>query len=359
MPTQSQPVTIGIIGLGRAGWGMHCKELETRRDRFRIVAGCDIIRERRDQFATTYGARAYRRPEELVRDPEIELVSIATRSPDHVDHALLALTAGKKVFIEKPIAISYAEARRLLKEAGRHKRNLYVRHNRRFEAAFNQILDIMESGLLGEVFEVKLRRLGYSRRDDWQTILRHGGGQLLNWGPHIVDHALQFLASPVASMWSDLKKVAAVGDAEDHLKIVLRGTNGRVVDLEISGGSARGEPVYWMAGSRGALTSDEKTIELRYLDPAVRLPRRRAKAGTPDYGSFGSKEDLPWIVESRPVRKEVGPDSIWDALYATLREGAPFRVTLQESLAVMRILSRARKGTPFESVGDLDGTCAP
>ena len=39
----TQPIKIGIVGLGRAGWGMHCKELETRRDKFEIVAACDII----------------------------------------------------------------------------------------------------------------------------------------------------------------------------------------------------------------------------------------------------------------------------------------------------------------------------
>lgn len=351
MSLSTAPISVGIVGLGRAGWGMHCAELESRLDRFRIVAGCDPIAARRAQVTTKFGAKAYRSIEQLVRDPAVELVAIASRSPDHVDHALAALAAGKKVFVEKPIATSYNEAKRLLKGAGRNRKNLFVRHNRRFEAAFNQILEIMRSGILGEVFEIKLRRLGYARRDDWQTILREGGGQLLNWGPHIVDHALQFLESPVETMWSDLRKVAAVGDAEDHLKIVLRGRNGRLVDLEISGGCAIGEPVYWVAGGKGSLTSNEKTIELKYLDPKAKLAPRRAKAGTPEYGSFGTKESLPWVTESREVRKDIRPDCIWDALYATLREGAPFRVTLEESLEVMRVLSLARKGTPFQNEG--------
>ncbi len=351
MSTENRPIAVGIVGLGRAGWGMHRAELEQRPDRYRIVAGCDPIAERRAQIGERCGGRPYRTIEQLVRDPEVELVSIASRTPDHVDHALIALAAGKKVFLEKPIATTYAEARRLVRQAGRNRRNLFVRHNRRFEAGFNQILDIVRSGLLGEVAEIKLRRLGYSRRDDWQTLLRHGGGQLLNWGPHVVDHALQFLESPVASMWSDLKRIAAVGDAEDHLKIVLRGGNGRVVDIEISGGSAMGEPVYWIAGSRGGLTADNKTIQLRHLDPAVTLGRRRAKSGTPEYGSFGSREDLPWISQTVAIRDEPSPSCIWDALHATLRGGAPFRVTLEESLEVMRILTLARKGTPFEAVG--------
>ena len=102
--------------------------------------------------------------------------------------------------------------------------------------------EIIRSGILGDVYEIRLARHGYQRRDDWQTIKEFGGGQLLNWGPHIVDHALRFLESPVATQFSDLKFIAAVGDAEDHLKIVLKGENGRFVDMEISGGVALGAP---------------------------------------------------------------------------------------------------------------------
>ncbi len=351
MSTTDTPITVGIAGLGRAGWGMHRSELSGRPERYRIVAGCDTLPARRALLAEISGARAYRTVEQLVRDPEVELVSIATRSPDHVDHALLALSAGKKVFVEKPVATTYAEARRLVRQAGRNRGNLFVRHNRRYESAFNQILDIVRSGLLGEVAEIKLRRHHFARRDDWQTLMRHGGGQLLNWGPHVVDHALQFLESPVASMWSDLQRIAAVGDAEDHVRILLRGENGRVVDLEISGGAALGEPVYWIAGSRGGLTADNKSIRLRHLDPAVKLPPRRAKSGTPEHGSFGSKEALAWIEQTLPVESEFAPACIWDDLYETLRHGRAFRVTLEESLEVMRILTLARKGTPFEAVG--------
>lgn len=349
MSAAKNPIRVGIVGLGRAGWGMHCTELEKRTDTFKIVAGCDPVKARREQVVEKFGAKAYASIDKLIADPDVEVVSIATRSPDHVEHAIKAMAAGKIVFCEKPIAMNYEEAKVLMKAAKKYPGKLFIRHNRRFEAAFNQIEDIIRSGKIGDVHEVKLRRLGYSRRDDWQAIINAGGGQLLNWGPHIVDHALQFLGSPVASMWSDLKKVAAVGDAEDQLKIVLRGENGIVVDLEISGGAAINEPVFSVAGSKGALTSNEKTIELKYLDSKVRLAPRRAKVGNPEYGSFGTKEDLPWIHESLEVRKDMGPDCIWDALYETIRNGKPFRVTLEESLEVMRILTLARKGTPFQN----------
>jgi predicted dehydrogenase len=342
---------VGLAGLGRAGWLMHCDEIEARREKFRLVAACDVEADRCARVAARFGCRTYTRIEDLIADPEVELVDIATRSPDHVRHATLALRAGKDVFLEKPIATSYADARRLLAEARRARGTLYVRHNRRFEGPFNHIRDLIASGILGDVHSVKLRRNGFQRRNDWQTILRCGGGQLLNWGPHIVDHALQYLGAPVADLWSDLQRIAAVGDAEDHVKIVLRGTNGRVVDLEISGGAALGEPETIVLGTRGALSCDGREIRLRYLDPKVRLPARKADPGTPSMdGNFGGHDTLQWLERTIPVDTEKygGFDCIWDALYPAIRQGRKFPVTLEESLEVMRVISAVRKGTRFE-----------
>ncbi len=349
MATRKQgPIALGIVGLGRAGWGMHVRELEGRKDKFRIVAGCDVRPDRRERLAKAFGCRTYARIADMLKDPEMELVSIATRSTDHVDHARLALKAGLHVFLEKPIAVNYPEARRLVPAARQSRGQLFIRHNRRFEPMYQHIREIMASGLLGDVYEIKLRRHNFMRRDDWQTLKRCGGGQLLNWGPHIVDHALRLLESPVADMWSDLKRVAAVGDAEDHIKMVLRGRNGRVVDMEISGGTAIPEPEYLVHGTRGALRAEGERIRMRYIDPKKRLARRRASAGTPESG-FGTPETLPWIEDEFPVKPALPVEmpGIWDSLYAAIREGQRFPITLDEALDVMRVISAVRRGTPF------------
>lgn len=348
MSMTREPVRVGIVGLGRAGWGMHSKELLARPETFRIVAGCDTLEDRRERLAEVVDCVTYASIEDLVADPIVEVVSIATRSCDHLEHAMIALEAGKVVFLEKPMTVSYDEAVTLVGTAQRTPGRLFVRHNRRFEAGFRHIVEIIASGVLGEVFEVNLRRGGYQRRDDWQTIQAFGGGQLLNWGPHVIDHALQFLGAPVTSQWSDLRRVAAVGDAEDQVKIVLRGANGRVVDLEICGGAALREPEYLVWGDRGALRCTGDTIDLRYLDPAHKLPERAADPGVPGQ-TFGSQDALPWIEESIPVAPSEPTDttSIWDALYATLREDKPFPITLDQAVEVMRVVSLAKANSDF------------
>ena len=346
------PIRMGLVGLGRAGWGMHCNEIASRAEKFQIVAVCDLEKDRLKRAAERYGCRTYRRIEDLIADAEVELVDLATRSPDHVPHAAAALKAGKYVYCEKPIACTMQQLSQLRRvaTAGRGKGRLFIRHNRRFEPGFVHIREIIASNVLGEVYEIKLRRNGYQRRDDWQTIIKCGGGQLLNWGPHIIDHSLQFLESPVAGLWSDLKRVAALGDAEDHLKIVFKGQNGRIVDMEISGGAAISEPEYLIFGSRGALTASGNTIKLRYIDPKQKLPRRKARAATPPHeGGFGNPEVLNWVEQTLEVRPAgmAGMEILWDCLYDSIRQGKAFPIKLEEAMAVARVACGVKQGTAF------------
>lgn len=346
----SSAIKVGLVGVGRAGWGMHCDELKRYPEKFKIVAACDPLADRCKKMEDRYGCKSYDSIEALLTDPEVELVSIASRSPEHTEHALAALAAGKYVFLEKPIAIRYADALRLQDADKKTPGKLFFRHNRRFEPGFVHLREIIASGVLGEVYAVKLRRHGYQRRDDWQTIIDCGGGQLNNWGPHLIDHALQFLQSPVKDIWSDLKLIAAVGDAEDHLKIILRGENGRIVDIEISGGVAIPEPVCTVYGTRGTAIGDDNDIQLKYLDPAQKLASVEAKRESPSLdASFGNSEVLKWRRTTIQTEPSSGCDthSIWPALYAAIRDGVPFPVKTAEAVEVVRVTEEVKRGTRF------------
>jgi predicted dehydrogenase len=253
------------------------------------------------------------------------------------------------VLLEKPMTLDHEQALKLRAAAIKASNRLYIRHNRRFEPGFVHVREIIASGRLGEVYEIRLRRGGFQRRDDWQTVKRCGGGQLLNWGPHLIDHALQFLGTPPTHMWSDLKRVAAVGDAEDLVHIILRNADGLTVDLEISGGTILPQPECVVTGTRGALSLQGEEIFLRYLDPAQKIARRRASVRTPPLNGFGSQETLKWTEARIPV-KPAAPASmnrIWECLHASIRLNKPFPVTLDQSVEVMRIISSARKDTPY------------
>ena len=344
------PIRVGLVGLGRAGTGMHFHELKSRQDKFRFAAVCDVIGERTELFVKEFGSKPYTNYEAMLADQDVELVTIATRSCDHFRHAKMALEAGKDVMVEKPFSMKSAEVRELIRlgsqPAGPH---LYVRHNRRFERGFEIAQEIIDSGKLGQVYEIRLTRNGYQRRNDWQTLSEFGGGQLLNWGPHIIDHSLRFCGGDYVKLYSELRHVAAAGDCEDHIKIVFTGINGRIVDMEISGGVALPTPEYLIYGSKGSLVSEGNKFHLRYLDPAVELGPVVADPETPGSGKgFGNPEKLVWKEEDVEISGG-GTDRIWDALYESIRNGKTFPVTLDQAARVIDVVEEVKRGTIFEN----------
>lgn len=344
----SNPIKIGMVGLGRAGWGMHVPELAGKEAMFEIVAACDILQERCDRIRDRLGCRTYATIDDLVADEEVELVDIATRSCDHYEHACKALAAGKDVVLEKPACTSLAQFEDLLTRANKPGLpRLYFRQNRRFEAGFGELSRIVASGMLGDVFELRLSEYGYQRRDDWQTIAKYGGGQMNNWGPHLIDHALQLLGAPVSRVRANSIQAAAGGDCEDHFSIQLTAENGRYATVSVSGSVALGGGrTYTAYGSRGTAVMNGQTIHLRYIDPAQELPPVVSSEGTPG-SSFGASGTFEAAVPPRWLEEDIvatGEDLtvFWVHLYETYRNGAPFPILDEEVTALMRVIHAAK-----------------
>jgi len=333
---------------------VHCKHFPTQPGTFELVAGCDIDPAKTAKLADEYHCTTYNDPEEFLADPNVELVVIATRSLDHAAHALRALAAGKCVLLEKPIAMSYREIEKLRQADLDYPGKLFFLHNHRFEPAMQQIFGIARSGILGDIEQVKLcRHHAFGRRADWQAYLRYGGGQLSNWGSHIIDHALQFIGGPVKDTWGNLKGVNTIGDAESHVKIVLTGENGIVVDLEISNIVAVPGPFCTVYGSRGSLICpDERQIRLRYLEPDFEFCEADASTGSPPLnGGHWRDVDLPWRDETQKVEPDV---NMWvyvevetaQHLHQALREGVPFPIANADALDVARIIQVVKEQNP-------------
>jgi len=350
--TTRPPIRIGIVGLGRAGLETHCPELDLYPELFKITAVCDPIKERRDLAVARYpDCRTYRRYEDLLLDPDVELVDIATRSDEHAAHVMQALKTNKWVHVERPFCCDYDEAMVLRAAAIKAGNRLLVRHNYRFEAAFLQVKEVMESGVLGEIYDIKIRRGVYERRDDWQTVKRCGGGTALAFGPAFLDQALELLRTPPVKLWSDLKRVAAVGDAEDYVRIILRNMAGVTVDLEISGGRISEMPLFNVSGAKGQFILYPNAAEgtLKYLEPKQKLARRRSSVRTPPLGHFGSPEVLRWVEVKVPVqpKAESGMTLIWEHVFCAIRENKSYPIPLDSAIETMRILTLVKKESPF------------
>ena len=336
-----KPIKLGIIGVGRAGYRMHLKEMKDK-GLFDIYAVCDLEDERLEMMKNEYGSKIYKRVEDIVEDPAVEVIDIATRSCDHFVHAMTALQAGKTVFLEKPITMTYDEAKKLFDYAeSLGGNNLYIRHNRRFEAKFMEAQKIIDSGLLGDVYYIKRAVQQFDRRCDWQTLSQYGGGQLLNWGPHLIDQALRFCGGEYKRMNSYTRQVAAAGDCEDVVFASFEGVNGRIVEIEISGGVAIKGPDYIIYGTRGTLIDRGDSYEIKYLPLDYEFSPVKSSPHTPTGSNFGSKETLPFVTETREWEKN-DLDHVWGYLYDTVRDGKEYPIKSEEALKVMEVITEIK-----------------
>ena len=339
----TKPIKMGIVGLGRAGYTMHLREIESSGAPIEIAAVCDVEPDRCENMKEKYGCKTYINVENLVEDSDVEVVDIATRSCDHFKHAKTALEAGKIVFLEKPITETYKEAVSLMKLNERLGGNkLYVRHNRRFEAKFMQAMEIIESGTLGDVFLVRRNVNTFEYRSDWQTLSQYGGGQLLNWGPHIVDQSLRFCGGDYTRMHAVTKQVAAKGDCEDYVRVIFEGINDRTVEMEISGGTAIKMPDYVLYGTRGTLVDNGETYKIAYLPADFKAPEGKADPHSPEGAVFHYGDPIPFIEEERTWETNK-LDHTWKYLYETVREGKPYPIKSAEALKVMETIEEIKK----------------
>lgn len=353
--SDQRKIKVGILGFGNAGRHMHAEEIGLYPELFELYAMCDFDPARRAVAEKDFPAmKRYETVGDLLKDPEVELVTVATRNCDHTMHAMQVLEAGKMVVVEKPIAVSVDQSMELKYAAERFPGKVFLRHNRRFEPAFNHVKEIIDSGKLGNVYNIRVHRHPtFGRRLDWQTVSAAFGGLLNNWGPHMIDQALQLLDSPVVDLWSDMQHRVSAGTAEDYFKIILRGENRRTVDVEVSGNTTLPDDVYYAEGDRGCLVVplEETTIRLKYLDPEFKLGPRHANYGNRlVYGSYGAGEELKWIEEELPLAPANGRTKLhmmWKAIYDSVVNNQPYLIAVAEGLEVVRITEWARRASGF------------
>ena len=179
---------IAMVGFGgMAGW--HYDLIRNLEDL--EVAGIWDIKEERRDYARSLSLRVYSGFEELLEDPQADLVLIAAPNDVHKDAAIAALEAGKNVISEKPVTLNSKDLQEMMDAAERTGRFLTVHQNRRWDEDFLTVKRILEEGKLGEVFRIESRVHG-SRGipGDWRQEKEHGGGMVLDWGVHLLDQAL-------------------------------------------------------------------------------------------------------------------------------------------------------------------------
>ena len=337
-------LNVGVVGIGRIGRN-HLNEISAFPGLFKIVAGADHDPKRLNELCPKELADAakYSSLDEMLKHPGLDMVTIATRHPDHVPMAIKILKAGKIAVVEKPTATSVKEFDSMLAIAKKHPHKLFLRHNRRFEPAFVKVMELIRSGLIGDVQYIKLyRSVGYCRRNDWMTMPEFYGGLLTNWGPHLIDQALQLLESPVKDLWADIRRVISIGAGDDHYKIILKAKNGRLADIEVSGANALPGREMEIIGSRGAIIYENGKLTARYVEPGIKFKKLKPHPENPPL-TYGNFDEKLYFVQSEFQLPEISQKVLWKYLYDEAVNGVPSPLKLEEGREVVRITEEAFK----------------
>src|SRR5688572_26897099 len=149
---------VAVIGLGNIG-KTHTKWYRANKD-VELVALCDMLADRVDPVAEQYGVRAYHDVATLLREEQIDAVSVCTAGPEngghHYEPVMLCLAAGKHVLVEKPISNNIEHAREMVRVAREQGLLLGVNLNHRFTPAAERAKQLMDDGQLGEVLIVNM-----------------------------------------------------------------------------------------------------------------------------------------------------------------------------------------------------------
>ena len=346
MTNSTTPIRAGIAGLGRSGWGIHANAIANEPDHFSVAAVCDPDSGRRDEAADRFDCMTYNTIDELIADDAVELAVVASPSQFHVSDTIKALRAGKHVIVEKPFAPSLAGVDEMIAVAKETGKLLTVNQNYRYHPDMLKIKEVVDSGVLGRIVQMRMTGNGFRRRWDWQTLKEYGGGDLNNKGSHPIDWSILFFDDPNPEIFCHMERTPLhAGDAESHVKLIIKPNDGPLIDIELSNTCAYPQDAWLVMGTQGTLvSSDRREIRWKYFDPAQAPPLVLDTKPTPDR-SYNS-EKLPWQEESFKPNFNFGMSALYQDLYASIREGAPLVITAESVRRNVEIMERCRQMCP-------------
>jgi predicted dehydrogenase len=337
-----QPVRVALIGYSLGGRFFHAPFIAAtpglRLDVI-VTGNPDRQREARSEYPD---ARIIDTADELFANvSDIDLVVISTPNRTHVPLALRAVDANRAVVVDKPLAATSSDARRLADEARRRNVMVTVFQNRRWDGDFLTVRRLVSEGALGKVhrFESRFERWRLAPREGWRELPapEEAGGLLFDLGSHLIDQALS-LFGPVSEVYGEVDTRRPGVVVDDDVFVALTHESGVHSHLWATLLAAQNGPRFRVLGDRGAYTKFGMDVQ----EDALRRGERPGKATwgvePPEFhGLLGVGDDLERVPTERG---DYG--GFYAAVVRALREGAPPPVSLSDAIATLEVIERAR-----------------
>ena len=321
-------VRIGVVGLGY--WGPHLVRNLHESSCGDPVVVCDVRPEALQAIARRYpGVRATSSFEDVLGDPEVEAVALATPIGTHFGLARRALEAGKHVFVEKPLAASVAEAAELVATAAARALVLMPGHTFLYSPPVGMIRELIAAGELGEVYFVSTSRVNLGLHQSDASVV-------WDLGPHDFS-ILHYWLGETPSHVTALSRGCVIPDTPDVAFLNLEYASGVIAHVELAWLAPSKLRRTTIVGSRKMVVYDDTSIEpVRVFDSGVDLP---------DPGTFGEYRlsyrtgDIvsPRVDVVEPLSLEL------DDFCRAVREGGTPRSSAEIGLEVVRTVEAAER----------------
>ncbi len=224
----------GVIGCGRIA-SKHTESIMAIPEA-ELIAVCDIVSERAEEFARKYNAQPYLDYNELLSREDIDVVTIATPSGNHAEIGIAAAKAGKHVMVEKPMSMTLVEADLLIKTCKECGVKLGVIHQNRFNKSIKLLRTALEKGRFGKLTHGQAsvrwnRNQEYYTQAPWRGTKLQDGGVLMNQSIHNID-LLQWMMGPVESVYGYTTTALRKIEMEDVAGAVIKFKNGAIGLIE-------------------------------------------------------------------------------------------------------------------------------
>lgn len=354
----SDPVHTVIVGWGR--WGRLCHGLlasSTTGMTLHGVVSSDPAK--RANAAETLDCRTYKTPEEAFDDPAAELVVLATPTDTHAGLAIAALSAGKHVLVEKPMAATLAEVDRMTAAATEAGRILSVFQNRRFDGDFLTLRQLFDDGRLGDLRWLEMAWQGFGPPGGWRGEDDRGGGRLLDLGPHLIDQMLLLIGDRIEGVWCRLRHEFESSAVESEAMLVLQFAGGRTGVIDVSSLAALPKPRFYARGTKATFEKygfDPQEAALSRGSAAIDAAREAPESfGRLREGQRQTFKSYP-LDEAETIPTQQGS---WRRFYEHLRDAirtdAPPPVTPAEARRVVAVIEAARQSAASGRVEPVDG----
>jgi len=335
------PVRVGLLGFGLGGAVFHAT-LIAAEPRLRLSA---VVSSRTSAVLERFPEVTVRKdPADVLEDPAIDLVVVATPDETHALFARSALTAGKHVVVDKPMAMSAADGAALVALARERNRVLTVFHNRRWDGDFKTVREVVRSGRLGDIQFAALcwDRFRPELARGWREQSRDPWGVLMNLGPHLVDQALLLFGRPQA-ITGDLAVQRHGAQSPDYFALTLHYGTARVL-LSASTLIADPRPRFAIHGNRGSF--------VKYgIDPQEASLRAGGTLKDPRFGedaeAFHGLLTAPGSASGNPSERLRTERGDWRPFYAAVAaavaDGAPPAVDPLDAVAGLELIELGRR----------------